>query len=323
MIFDFSNTTNNTGHNTTTTTPATTATTDSKPCIEIDAAVYIFPSLTIISLIGHSLILRTIWKHENLHVPSYFLIGSLCVADIICCISMTLVPIVNTIKPGAETPMMVVLVLARTSYSSMELITIFLSCSRFAAVRWPFFYQSLFVFKRTLMLVLLIWALLFVLFAATIEHGRAPFFQRRCQNFITIITSWLSVAFDIPVILYTQHKGRDIIMSPVKRTSMLHGRDAEQCSILRKRLSKNKEVAYLFVFCHVLAIPLFVLQTIMLAAGDDPDSGTLGCITMISGFIYYLQIALHPVIYFRTMQDLRAAIVRDIKRVLGIHQRNA
>ena len=240
-------------------------------------------------------------------------------AEILVCVSMALIPTCNAIAPGAETPMIVILVLARTSYSSMGLITIFLACSRFAAVRWPFFYQSLFVFKKTLALLLMIWVVLFVLFGATIEHGRAPFMQRRAQNFISITISWLSVAFDLPIILYTQRKGRSIIMALVERTNILHGREAEQCSILKKRLSKNKEVASLFVFSHLLAIPLFVLQTIMLAAGD-PDSGVLRCLAMVTAFIYSLQIALHPVIFIRTMLDLRATLVDDVKKAFRMQR---
>ena len=289
--------------------------TEELPCVALKTGIYIFPILTAISLVGHVTVLRTIWKHEQLHNPSYFLIGSLCVADLLLCALFISIPVINKAAPGAEWPMMIALVMARAAYSSMGSTSIFLAFSRLSAVTWPYFYQSLFVFKKTLTMLLFIWGFLLAIFAATIQHGRPPFTKRRAQNMITLTLSWLSVILEPPMMLYTQHKGRCVIATLLARTNRLHGCEAEQCTVLRMRLQKNKEVGYLFLFSQLFGIPLYVYQTILFAQGDNPDHDTLECTAMISSMFYYLQTTLHPVIYARTMHDLRVRIAQDMRKL--------
>ena len=283
-------------------------------CIPIEIFAPFIPLATLMSIIGHCIILRTIYKHETLHKPYFILIANHSMADIIFLSFGALFIVYDRFSGRNEIMVMILLACNRSSSHQTMLTTIYLSLNRYLAVRFPLTYQNIATKRRTCFLIGLSWISMTILLSATVEHGRKPFIDRPYLNLLTVALIWFTHSVELPILYYTQREGRRAIEEIQQTTSRLHGEQAEQLDILRQRRKRNKEVGYLLLFNQILLLPYNVGFTVISIVRFPTMDWQ--CFAFLLSFYACVSAAFHPVVFIKTMNELCCFVKRDLSPVL-------
>ena len=281
-------------------------------CIPVNVLGIIFPILGILSILGHCLIMATIRRHEELHQPMYILVANNSISNVSGFLEGLFIVLYNRFGGRNQIVRMIQITMIRGSYLVSMITTCLLSINRFLTVYAPLKYPLMITKRKVLMLVAVVWLTCIGLFGATVQHGEVPFFDRPIHNYITIAVAWMTHLIEFPVVYYTQKVAHEKIAELKQTTSRLHGEKAEQLDTLEARQKKNKEVSYLLIVNQALHLPWHIGLT-LLSASDVTAEGWMCCLTVYA-FYLCITLAIHSVIFIRTLKDLRTFIVRDLKK---------
>ena len=288
-------------------------------CISVKVAAIALPLSTITSIIGHTIILRSISKHGLTKNSFYVFLVNLSAANLLLCFSMVALVVLDKFFHRQEYCLMPGIVLMRSSIFAMGVFNVLLCINRFVAIKVPLSIDIL-TKQKLLSGVCLVWVICVCPFVFTVEHDKKPFIKRPAQNIILSVVSLSSLIIDTTLILAAQNEGRTRLVELRARTTYLYGKNAEQHAVLLKRLRKNKEVGLLLVSSHFLALPYYVICTMLSALTFSDQSWQ--CLAFLASFDFNIITALHPIIYIYSTHDLHKYVKRDFKNFrnkLGIN----
>ena len=266
--------------------------------------IYVVAMLTW-TMTAYAFIIKTIIQSSSLSGPRYIFIGAIAiaVADCIYCVSAELKNVVSRYRSTPVTYVTaynIIVIIKKVSFLISVLISVQLTLDQFVGIKYCLRYHE--IMKKKRVAIILVCTVIFCIVPYCFKNITS--FERYFQTFI-VLTSIIVISI---ILIYNLSLAESYMKRILKDVVYLHGIQAEQYAMLRKRQKCNREVAALSVvtlFFLILSSAFFTA----IGAGILTQEYIDICLHLSIAYP-----ALNPIIYVLTLGKLKRLVKRDIYR---------
>lgn len=270
--------------------------------------------IAVFSLVGHALNAITVFRHRRqLHCTPYILLLNLGVSDVLFSSAMSL-GVLGISSTRTCNGLAVMQAVSRIAFISSLLSSVCLAVDRYIAIRYCMLYNNILTNTVTYKLVFTVWvfsiALCLLMF---IEDGFPNIYGLKMYlsfNYVVVVLTISSSVFIIVCLCYVHRISRTQLIRIQRITRHLHGHQANQYFIVKKRIQLNRDVLIVSTFSVVALLPVIsVYLKIIIRRSINDHNLLIGAWTM--AVIYT---AVNPFVYMRSLRMLRNFLVEDFVR---------
>ncbi|XP_031561119.1 adenosine receptor A1-like [Actinia tenebrosa] len=291
-----------------------------------------YSTVALVTTVLNSLILFSIWKTPSLHKPSYILIGSLALSDLLFgAVGEPLMVIYNIVAlRGSSINISCLLLKCATcvliAFSVISLVTLtVIVLDRLLAVKLRNRYQSVVTQKRVLYILLTLWIISCVSLAAV--FGKASWNDETslalilfCGVGMLVLVSTITVCYSMA--FYSLRKITSSLVSPSVQNAEAGARPS--CNIDVAKYRKSLTTMFVVFIFTILFYAPFICTLIAFSVTADQQLSSLVYLEIryvsvsVVEFIALLNSAMNPLLYLWRIRVIREAVKTSIKTAFKI-----
>jgi len=260
--------------------------------------------LMLIAIIGNTLVLPSLLKTPTLRSPSTVFLSSLAVSDLLVGLVVQPVYIANELTKDS------LYKLRNTTAFSACAVSLFtitaISVDRLLAIHYHMRYTSLMTPKRAMLTSMTLWILSFLLSFLTFWKMNAFYFAAAVSIVICVLLSTLCY-----VRIYAIAR-RHLIQIQVQQQAV-ESYNAESDQTLQLSTKSAKNTFIYFIVMLLCYIPLFISMIMLGISRIELTSAWI-----LAETITFMNSSINPFLYCWRLPDLRAAVVKTAKQMLGM-----
>lgn len=267
----------------------------------------------LMSLIGHGLIARTVYRHPALNYAPYHLLINIGVCDVWFSL---IIMLIGVFSGGDQVMLNTAQLTGRIAFICSLFTSSCLAFDRVLSVRFLLTYQFFARRRISIIMILFSWLaagicngiIMGVEYRTDKETLGVP--KRYSSYLILSITIFLTSFFICFTLFYIKLETFREIKKLTTLTTYLHGEKAEQLEDLRRRQKVNFDVTVVSVFSIVVVsvVGLIFFKLVILPSNSD-DTWIL--VNWVIGTLYC---AINPIVYLKSMRKLKRFFVRDVQK---------
>ena len=261
--------------------------------------------LMIITIIGNTLVLSSIWKTPSLRSPSTVFLSSLALSDLLVGLVVQPVYIANELTNDS------LYRLRNTTAFSACAVSLFtitaISVDRVLAIHYHMRYLNLMTANRAVLTSMTLWFLSFSLSFLTFWQMSAYYFAAAVS---IVLCVFLSAFCYIRIYIIARHHLIQIQVQQqaVERSSVENNNQTLQVSA---KSAKNTFIYYIvMLLCYT---PLFISMILLGISHIQLTSAWI-----LTETVTFMNSSINPFLYCWRLPDLRAAVVNTTKQIFGM-----
>ena len=287
----------------------------------------LYSAAALVTTVLNSLILISIWKTPSLHKPSYILIASLALSDLLVGAIGDPLELTYNIANLKEWSMDNFCPVLKSSkgviyaLAAISLLTLtFISLDRLLAVKKLNKYQSVVTKKRVLLVLVTCW-----ITACGISATLLGYLNLNSQNFTAlllflgigalVLVLCISVCYSMA--FYSLRK--ITLVSPSVQNAEAVARQSSNIDVAKYRKSLvTMFVVFIFTILFYTPFVSAMVTAFVLRYKGFPHSDTLATCVSAAEFILLLNSAVNPLLYLWRIRDIRETVKTTVKSTLTI-----
>lgn len=259
--------------------------------------------LMLISIIGNTLVLTSIWRTSALRSPSIILVCSLAVSDLTVGLVVQPLYITSTITGNPFLYQATFMTGACTTGVSLLIMTA-ISVDRFLALHYHMRYPNLMITHRAMYTSASLWLISFLLSFLTFWKMSAYYFVVAVSIAICLLVS--TVCYIRIYRIVRQHKKQ---IYAQQRAVESNAANNNQTMLRSTKSAKNTFIYYIvMILCYT---PLFMSMAVLSISHKDWTNAW-----SFSDTVAFMNSSINPFLYCWRLSELRKAVIKTVKQML-------